>query len=54
VVVLHNYLDMPLDRVAETLGIPTGPVRSRLHHALRGLRAALEADARPARQEAVR
>jgi RNA polymerase sigma-70 factor (ECF subfamily) len=54
VVVLHHYLDMPLDTVAETLGVPTGTVRSRLHHAMRGLRAALDADARPASQEAVR
>jgi DNA-directed RNA polymerase specialized sigma24 family protein len=26
VVVLHHYLDMPLERVAETLGVPTGTV----------------------------
>jgi RNA polymerase sigma-70 factor (ECF subfamily) len=52
VVVLHHYLDMPLDEVAETLGVPAGTVRSRLHHAMRGLRAALEADARPAAREA--
>jgi RNA polymerase sigma-70 factor (ECF subfamily) len=54
VVVLHHYLDMPLDEVADTLGVPIGTVRSRLLHAMRGLRAALDADARPARQEAVR
>ena len=54
VVVLHHYLDMPLEQVAETIGVPVGTVRSRLHHAIRGLRAALDADARPARQEAVR
>jgi RNA polymerase sigma-70 factor (ECF subfamily) len=54
VVVLHHYLDMPLDTVAETLGVPTGTVRSRLHHAMRGLRAALDADARSAREEAIR
>ena len=54
VVVLHHYLDLPLEEVADTLGIPLGTVRSRLHHAMRGLRAALDADARPARQEAVR
>jgi RNA polymerase sigma-70 factor (ECF subfamily) len=54
VVVLHHYLDLPLEAVAETLGVPPGTVRSRLHHAMRGLRAALDADARPARQEAVR
>jgi RNA polymerase sigma-70 factor, ECF subfamily len=47
VVVLHHYLDLPLDRVAEILGIPVGTVHSRLHHAMRGLRAAIEADARP-------
>ena len=51
VVVLHHYLDMPLEAVAETLGVPLGTVRSRLHYAMRGLRAALEADARPAARE---
>lgn len=54
VVVLHHYLDLPLEAVAETLGVPLGTVRSRLLHAMRGLRAALDADARPARQEASR
>jgi len=52
VVVLHHYLDLPLDDVADVLGVPVGTVRSRLHHAMRGLRAALEADARPATREA--
>ena len=47
VVVLHHYLDWPLERVADALGIPPGTARSRLHHAMRGLRAALDADARP-------
>jgi RNA polymerase sigma-70 factor, ECF subfamily len=51
VVVLHHYLDLPLERVAETLGIPPGTARSRLHHAMRGLRAALDADARPPARE---
>lgn len=54
VVVLHHFLDMPLEAVAETLCVPPGTVRSRLHHAMRGLRAALDADARPAAQEAIR
>jgi RNA polymerase sigma-70 factor (ECF subfamily) len=54
VVVLHHYLDLPLEEVADTLGIPLGTVRSRLLHAMRGLRAALDADARPPRQEAAR
>jgi RNA polymerase sigma-70 factor (ECF subfamily) len=51
VVVMHHYLDMPLDRVADALGIPVGTVHSRLHYAMRGLRAALDADARPMTQE---
>ena len=54
VVVLHHYLDLPLEEVADAVGVPVGTVRSRLHHAMRGLRAALDADARPARQEATR
>jgi RNA polymerase sigma-70 factor (ECF subfamily) len=54
VVVLHHYLDLPLEEVADKLGIPLGTVRSRLLHAMRGLRAALDADARPARQEEAR
>ncbi|MGH2455243.1 MAG: RNA polymerase sigma factor [Candidatus Limnocylindria bacterium] len=52
VVVLHHYLDLPLEAVAETLGVPLGTVRSRLHYAMRGLRAALDADARPTAREA--
>jgi len=52
VVVLYHYLDMPLDGIAETLGIPVGTAHSRLHHAMRGLRAALDAEARPAVREA--
>jgi RNA polymerase sigma-70 factor (ECF subfamily) len=52
VVVLHHYLDLPLPEVAEALGVPEGTVRSRLHHAMRGLRAALDADARPTAREA--
>jgi RNA polymerase sigma factor (sigma-70 family) len=54
VVVLHHYLDLPLDRVAEILGIPVGTAHSRLHHAMRALRAALDADARPPMREVAR
>lgn len=54
VVVLHHYLDLPLSEVAETLGVPEGTVRSRLHYAMRDLRAALDADARPTRREGAR
>jgi RNA polymerase sigma factor (sigma-70 family) len=52
VVVLYHYLDLPLDGIAEVLGIPVGTAHSRLHHAMRGMRAALEADARPTAREA--
>ncbi len=54
VVVLHHYLDLPIDRVAEILGIPAGTAHSRLHHAMRGLRAGLEADAQPPAREVAR
>ncbi len=46
VVVLHHYLGLPLHEVADVLGIPQGTAHSRLHRAMAGLRAALEADAR--------
>ena len=52
VVVLHHYLDLPLDQVAEALGIPVGTVASRLHYAMRALRAALDADARSTTRKA--
>jgi len=35
-----------MSEIAETLGIPPGTVRSRLHHAHRAMRAAVEADDR--------
>jgi RNA polymerase sigma-70 factor (ECF subfamily) len=54
VLVLHHYADIPLERVAQILEIPLGTVYSRLHHAMRGIRAALDADARPAAAEASR
>jgi RNA polymerase sigma-70 factor (ECF subfamily) len=54
VVVLHHYLDLPLNEVADALGVPVGTVRSRLLFAMRGLRAAIEADARPQTGEVAR
>ena len=54
VVVLYHYLDLPLDQVADVLGVPVGTVYSRLHYAMRALRAALEADSRPTAQEVAR
>jgi len=53
VVVLHHYLDLPLDRVADLLDIPVGTVYSRLHYATRKLRVALVADADPIQREAM-
>ncbi len=44
VFVLHHYLGLPLVEIAETLGIPAGTARSRLHYATRALRSAVEAD----------
>ena len=54
VLVLHHYADLPPDRVAQILEIPVGTVYSRLHYAMRAMRASLEADARPALSEAAR
>ena len=51
VVVLHHYLDLPLDRVAEIVGVPVGTVNSRLHYAMRGLRLALDAPRQPVARE---
>jgi len=51
VVVLHHYLDLPLDRVADIVGAPLGTVGSRLHYATRHLRSALIADAQPTARE---
>jgi RNA polymerase sigma-70 factor (ECF subfamily) len=51
VVVLHYYQDLSIDEIADTLGVPAGTVKSRVHHAMRGLRAAIDADARPTIRE---
>ncbi len=47
VFVLHHHLGLPLVEIADTLGIPAGTARSRLHYATRLLRSALEADLAP-------
>jgi RNA polymerase sigma-70 factor (ECF subfamily) len=46
ILVLHHFAGYAPSEIAETLGIPDGTARSRLHHAHRAMRAALEADAR--------
>ena len=52
VLVLHHFADIPAERVAQILDVPIGTVHSRLHHAMRAMRAALDADERPAVAEA--
>jgi RNA polymerase sigma-70 factor (ECF subfamily) len=42
VVVLHHYYGYPLTEIAALLGIPEGTARSRLHYAIRHIRAALD------------
>jgi len=51
VIVLHQYLSLPMPVVAETLGIPVGTAKSRYHHAMAALRAAIESEARRTRRE---
>jgi RNA polymerase sigma-70 factor (ECF subfamily) len=46
ILVLRFYLGYEPTEIAEVLGQPAGTVRSRLHHATRAMRAALDADAR--------
>ena len=41
---LHHFVGYSSIEIAETLGIPPGTARSRLHNAHRAMRAALEAD----------
>jgi RNA polymerase sigma-70 factor, ECF subfamily len=43
VVVMRYWQDRTVDDIAARVGIPSGTVKSRLHHAMRSLRASLEA-----------
>jgi RNA polymerase sigma-70 factor (ECF subfamily) len=47
VLVLRYYLAMPVEEIATTLEIPVGTAKSRIHHALKAMRAAIDADDRP-------
>ena len=55
-IVLRHYLGLSVPDIADNLAVPLGTAKSRLHHAERALRAAVEADARGAspRREARR
>jgi RNA polymerase sigma-70 factor (ECF subfamily) len=46
--VLRHYLDLSVPEVADAMRVPLGTAKSRLHHAERALRAALEAEERTA------
>jgi RNA polymerase sigma-70 factor (ECF subfamily) len=46
ILVLRHFAGLDIAEIADTLAIPSGTVRSRLHHAHRAMRAALDADAR--------
>jgi RNA polymerase sigma-70 factor (ECF subfamily) len=47
VVVLRFWRDLPLEDIADRLELPLGTVKSRLHYAMRSMRAALERDREP-------
>ena len=51
VFVLHHHVGLPLTEIADSLGIPAGTARSRLHYATRLLREAVLADAVPVASE---
>jgi RNA polymerase sigma-70 factor, ECF subfamily len=43
---LHHYWQLPVAESARLLGLPEGTVRSRVHHAMRRLRAGYDAEVR--------
>jgi RNA polymerase sigma-70 factor (ECF subfamily) len=51
VVVLHHLVGLSLAEIADILDIPYGTVGSRLHHAIRAMRASLEAAERSTLRE---
>lgn len=46
VLVLQHYAGLSQAEIADVLGVPVGTAGSRIHYAIRALRAALEADSR--------
>lgn len=54
IIVLRCLLDLPMEQVAEAMGIPKGTVGSRLSRAVDAMRAALQADSRITANDSVR
>jgi RNA polymerase sigma-70 factor (ECF subfamily) len=52
ILVLHHYLGLTPTEIAESLGIPAGTARSRLHYAHAAMRAALDAASRSSGRKA--
>jgi RNA polymerase sigma-70 factor (ECF subfamily) len=48
ILILHHYVGYAPSEIADLLDVPAGTIRSRLHHAHRAMRAALDAEARTA------
>lgn len=54
ILTLHAWLDLSQSEIADILGIPMGTAASRVHYAMKALRAAVDAEQRPvARKEAL-
>ncbi len=45
--VLHHYLGLSPTEIADTLGVPLGTAKSRLHYGAEAMRAAVDAGSRP-------
>jgi RNA polymerase sigma-70 factor (ECF subfamily) len=54
VLVLIYYLDLPVAEAASVLGVPSGTMKSRIHRALKALRASVDAADRPIARTAER
>ena len=51
--VLHHYVGLSAAEIAETLGIPSGTAKSRLHYATQAMRAAVDAGARASKDQGI-
>jgi RNA polymerase sigma-70 factor, ECF subfamily len=48
VIVLRYWRDLSMEEIAERVGVPSGTVRSRLHYAIKALKAELDPARAPA------